>query len=336
MGYKGTIRSINSALNQAQRAAARRQRELQREEKQRAQMQERQRAAHDVAVYENHIEVLTSVHKQVSDPIEWESLATASPPLRPEFDASRTETAVRRLRDYEPRGFDKLGKRAERKRQALTREVEEARQADEATYREQLAEYERAHADWEETKRLAEGVLAGDAQAYIDAVQDLGPFSDMGALGSKVSLKVLGPKIVQVTVHVHGEEVVPKQARTLLKSGKLSMKAMPKARFHEIYEDYVCGAAIRSARELCSLLPIDVVLVETADELLNTATGRLEEQTILSVVVPRATLDNLNLELIDPSDALANFLHRVNFKKTSGFTPVDPLTVADAAKLQEQ
>src|SRR5215207_7746437 len=116
MGYKGTIRSINSALNQAQRAAARRQRELQQQEKQRAQMQERQRADHDVAVYENHIEVLTSVHKQVADPIEWEALATASPPVRPEIDASRTEAAARVLRDYGPRGLDKLGKRAEKKR----------------------------------------------------------------------------------------------------------------------------------------------------------------------------------------------------------------------------
>jgi len=97
---------------------------------------------------------------------------------------------------------------------------------------------------------------------------------------------------------------------------------MPKTKYYELYQDYVCGAVLRVARELFALFPIEMIIVTAVAELLNTKTGHLEIQPILSVVIPRETINKLNFELIDPSDSMGNFLHQMKFLKTKGFQPV--------------
>ncbi|EEP7761549.1 hypothetical protein HCK34_004812, partial [Salmonella enterica] len=82
---------------------------------------------------------------------------------------------------------------------------------------------------------------------------------------------------------------------------------------------------LRVARELLNLLPDDMVIVTAVDELLNTATGYPEELPILSVAVTRQVLDRLNMDAIDPSDSMNNFVHNMNFKKTTGFRAVPEL-----------
>ena len=54
----------------------------------------------------------------------------------------------------------------------------------------------------------------------------------------------------------------------------------------------------------------------------------MEEQPIFSVVIPRETLDQLNPESIDPSDAMGNFMHHADFKRTSGFRAVEKIDVS--------
>jgi hypothetical protein len=57
--------------------------------------------------------------------------------------------------------------------------------------------------------------------------------------------------------------------------------------------------------------------------MLNKKTGHLEDQCILSAVISRETVSGLNLDCIDPSDSMDNFVHNMNFKKTTGFLPVE-------------
>ena len=76
------------------------------------------------------------------------------------------------------------------------------------------------------------------------------------------------------------------------------------------------------------MLPARMVIVSAMGNLLNTRTGHMEEQPILSVAIPRETLDQLNLETIDPSDAMGNFVHHADFKRTSGFRAVEKIDVS--------
>ena len=100
---------------------------------------------------------------------------------------------------------------------------------------------------------------------------------------------------------------------------------MPKGAFYELYQDYICSCVIRVARESFALLPVQVALVHAIGNVLNTETGSVEEQPILSVSIPRKTLDDLNLETIDPSDSMRNFVHNMDFRKTSGFRVVQKI-----------
>ena len=96
-----------------------------------------------------------------------------------------------------------------------------------------------------------------------------------------------------------------------------------------MYQDYVCGCALRVAREIFALLPSMMVIVTTTSDVLNTSTGHLEVQPVLSVAMPRVTLEGLNFDSLDPSDSLNNFVHNMRFLKTKGFRVVDKITPDD-------
>jgi hypothetical protein len=82
---------------------------------------------------------------------------------------------------------------------------------------------------------------------------------------------------------------------------------------------------LTQAREALAYLPVKFVIVNAIGELLNSSTGKIEEQTILSVAIFPETLSKLNLDAVDPSDAMQNFVHNTKFFKAAGFVPVEKL-----------
>ena len=86
---------------------------------------------------------------------------------------------------------------------------------------------------------------------------------------------------------------------------------------------------MRVAREVFNHLPVDNVRVNAVSDILNSKTGFLEEQAIVSVFIPRQTLEKMNLGSIDPSDSMDNFKHHMQFKKTDGFKPVEKVSVPE-------
>lgn len=107
---------------------------------------------------------------------------------------------------------------------------------------------------------------------------------------------------------------------------------MPKSRFQEIYQDYVCGCLLRVARETFALLPAETLIVTALTDLFDSRTGHTAERPIFSAAIPRVTLNGLNFERLDPSAAMDNFLHRGDFKASrrgGGFIPITPLAPDD-------
>jgi hypothetical protein len=122
---------------------------------------------------------------------------------------------------------------------------------------------------------------------------------------------------------IRGLEVIPTETKTLLQTGKVSVKRMPQTKYLELYQDYICGCVLRIANETFALLPFKTVIVTAVSDILNTNTGHLEAMPVLSAVIPRATLARLNLQAIDPSDSMRNFVHQMDFKKTRGFMVIE-------------
>ena len=206
--------------------------------------------------------------------------------------------------------------------------MEVAKTRDQSDYENAKIECEEAYKDWEEAKILAERILARGESAYIEALEETNPFSDISALGSSLSFTAHDQVTIEVTLHVNDEGAVPSEVKSLLQSGKLSVKKMPKGAFFELYQDYICSCTIRIAREIYALLPVHMVVIQAMGDILNSKTGHMDEQTILSVAIPRGTLERMNLETIDPSDSMRNFVHNMEFKRNTGFRATKPIDIS--------
>lgn len=328
MGWKGAVRSIGAAMRAAERDAKRRQRELEKERKYYEKMEHLEQAAYEVGVFENHIDVIRSVHKECSDKVHWQIIAKSQKPAEPSKSTSNETKAVYLASHYKPGFFDRLFGRAEKKQEELNKAIPLAKEEDEKEYQLKIREWESEVKDWEESKLLAEKLLNGDKDSKIDVIKELNPFSEISNLGSNVSFQVHDNSIIEAEINVHGTDIVPSEKKSLLQSGKLSTKNMPKGEFYEIYQDYVCSCVLRVANEMFAILPENMVVITAVDDLLNAKTGHLETVPILSVAIPRKSLEKLNMQMIDPSDSMGNFIHEMSFKKTQGFQPVERVSIS--------
>lgn len=322
MGWKGTVRSIGAAVRAAERDAKRRQRELEKQDKQYEKMQALEQAEYEVDVYENHLEVIQSLHKECSPPIDWKKISCSKEPKKPENSRSQEQIAKIESDKYNPGIIDKLFRREEKKRASLRDNIKSAIQEDLDENSKNIISWESDVSDWKERVSVSKLLLEGNNKARIEAINDLNPFEEISNLGSNLTISIGGSGVIEVTINVHGDDIVPNEVKSLLQSGKLSVKRMAKGKFYEVYQDYVCSCVLRVANELFSAIPDSKVIVTAVDKLLNSKTGHQEDSPILSVCVSRHTLASLNMEAIDPSDSMNNFIHNMSFKKTKGFEAV--------------
>ena len=71
-------------------------------------MQERERAAYEVQLHEAYVGALLSIHKDCSDPWDWEAIRSAPPPVRPEGRNVREKAALNALGRFRPGVRDRL------------------------------------------------------------------------------------------------------------------------------------------------------------------------------------------------------------------------------------
>lgn len=322
MGFKGSIRTIGAAVRAAERDAKRRQRELEKQQKQYAKMQEFEQAAYDVEAHENYLEIIQSLHKEGSTPVDWHQIANSYPPQEPINLRLREDDAAFKEDSYKAGWFDRLFGRELKEKAKLQDNLANAKREDEVEYQQKLS-------DWKEEKELhteqveiAKCLLRGEKEAKIHAISLFNPLKEVSELGTSIEFSIGDSDILDVIIRVHSKVIVPSESKSLLKSGRLSVKQMPQGRFNEIYQDYVCSCVLRVANEFFAIIPDDLVVVTAVDDMLNPQTGHLEETPILSVCISRKTLSTLNLDYIDPSDSMNNFIHNMSFKKTKGFEAV--------------
>ncbi len=327
MGWKGTVRSIGSAVRAAERNAKRRQRELEKKHGQFEKMQELEQASYEVEVYENEIEIIQSMHKDCSDYVDWIAIASFTKPEAPTKESTNEDFANEQLKNYKPGLIDKIFRLEASKLEKLGLNRQSSVEKDDRVYKSNIKEYEVSLKDWNDSTSLARRLMAGEAKAKIESIKELNPFLEILSMGSSVEISVNDQSQVEAIINVHGGDIVPNEVKSLLKNGKLSTKNMPKGMFNEIYQDYVCSCILRVANELFAAIPDELVVVTAVDDLLNSKTGHLEKLPIVSACISRKTLKALNMATLDPSDSMSNFIHNMSFKKTKGFMPVPRVEV---------
>jgi hypothetical protein len=332
MGWRGTLRTLGAISRAAERDARRRAREHTRQLAELEKFEAKERAAEAVQEFEEFLSSLVSAHKVCSKPINWHAKLTATPPVKPPRHSKQEEAAKQRLIEYSPSIFARLLGRTERAKADLEKRVISAHEADEILYVRSLDAYQKALVEHEDEKELSMNILAGDAEATLEFLKTLNPFSSIAQLGESLRISIPLPKRVAVELEVHGDEVIPKESAKLLTSGRVSRKAMPRGDYNRLYQDHVCSSGLRVVREVFAALPAESVVVTAVDELLDSSTGNLAKTPILSFLATRQTFAKLNFEAIDPSDAMRNFVHNMDFKPTTGFRAVTALDPAIASK----
>ena len=318
MGWVRTVKSINATAKRMERESQRRQRELQRQEKAYSKMEALEQASYEVSVYENYLELIQSVHKEWGELIDWKGILELTEPLEPK-KMNTHEKAFKA-------GFltKLLG--------SVEKAKDKAIQKDEDAFLIKYRQWKEDFKEWETNRLLAKRLLNHDEEAQVEIIEKLNPFSGISEVDGTLSFSTNPNGIIEVTLDTEGEKIVPSEIKTLLKSGKLSVKKMPKGKYNELYQDYICSCALRIGNELLAIIPEEKVLVHIVDKVFDASNGHTSKKCILSIAITRDIITNLNMGRIDPSDSLVNFEHNMKFKKTKGFEEVDKLSAVDTIK----
>jgi hypothetical protein len=286
--------------------------------------------ATEVALHENYVELLTTIHVAVAPTIDWNQMAISPAPPPPAYIPKREHAARQVAESYQPTLTERMFGGEQKKRAELAMVVEGARAADMADYQAAVEAHRAATASWDWHVRLARGVHARDVGAYQAALDASKPFNELVRdLGVTVIADEVRPDAAAFRVTVRDVDVVPEHELKLTASGKLSQKAMAKGRMMEVYQAYVCGACFRVAREAFAVLPVPRVIINVRVTTLDTSTGHRVPIVILGASLLRDTVSRINFERCDPAEALSHFDHRVAFKKATGFAAVEPITFED-------
>ncbi|WP_342481306.1 DUF4236 domain-containing protein [Paenibacillus sp. FSL L8-0340] len=275
-----------------------------------------EQARYEVELYENKIELIKSVHKECDEVIDWMAIERLRPPFVKGTSGPKQIEAEFKLATYKPSFMEKVLKN-DSKKQVLLSGIDNAKNEDKENY-----------INWENLNQLARDINRGDVDAYFKVIDEMDPLEDLSEYGSGFNFFAYNSDFLEVEFQINSENVIPKETKTLTSTGKLSSKPMNKTTFYDLEQDYVCSCALRIARNMFSLLPIDNIYIHAMDSMLNPTTGHNEDCTILSVKIDKNTLNRLNFESIDCSDSMQNFKHNMKFLKTAGFKPVAKLQIS--------
>lgn len=266
-----------------------------------------------VEQYEAYLDMLTSVHQEANDKINWHEIADSSPPFRlGEEDGPNVKELKRKMEEYKPTWRDRFFNRVEARKKQILDRMDQALEKDKSIYY-----------AWKEQKDMAQKVLANHLESWHKVIEEANPFDDIEKLGSKVVYRFESPERAVVQLMINNRSVVPAKELSLTKTGKLSEKKMAKGKYFQLYQDYVCSCTLRIAREFFHLLPVKDVLVNVYDE--APADSEADFGCILSVRFPREKIESLNFFNIDCSDTIEQFEHRMKFLKTKGFKFVEEI-----------
>lgn len=181
---------------------------------------------------------------------------------------------------------------------------------------------------WENDITLAKNILNKDIDSYLTVIQKYSSLNDISAYGSDFEFGVNDKDILSARFETKIKDVLPSVGYKQNEDGSISEFKLKGSAYNDLAQDYVCSCSIRIAREVFALLPVDFVLVNAEEEMFDSSTGNNEQITIMSILYMKDGFNNINFELIDPSDFCARFKENMSFTKTGGFKPVKEIDVS--------
>lgn len=214
--------------------------------------------------------------------------------------------------------------------------MEREAQEREAQYQQDLAEWksardahEQARAEIEKTFRLAAKGFSAHMERALDYVLSGIAWPKETLVEYQFSHDVTG---IALDVDLPDEGDVPCRTAEARGNGKLTFKNRSEAQTRRDFVTLCYGTIFRVVGEVFALLPgIQNCLVSGYIQRTNAATGRVEDQYVISALVSRdqwGTIDHTQLVIVDPGSALKSFGAVVKLDRSSRFTEIEPLDMA--------
>lgn len=261
--------------------------------------------------YNKLIKSLRSIHIECSASVNWKALRDSSEPFDRRSPGPFEMMAQEELETSKPNLLERIFPAIyERKINRLFDAVTEAREKD-------LQDYE----SWSNSKELAKKIAEGDIESYMQAIAEMNPFDVVAEFCDSFNIKIVSPEVIEIEFHAKTTEVVPNRVLSLTETGRFSSKQMTKSMYHSIVQDYVCGCTLRIARETFAFLPVRQVVIHAVDTVVDRC-GCSCDAIVLSVVIQRDEVDNIDFEGIDATNAMERFKCNMMFRKTQGLKAV--------------
>lgn len=321
----GFFRELDASSRRSARAEQRSLRQMAAMRVEASQEEARDLAQAAVCAYDAYLDTLATMHQACSDERDWEHLARQADPPEPTPQTASQQLAKVRAVSYTPSFFDRLLFRARTKQEALYANYRRAVAIENDINAKRLAAWKERLIAVQQVSTIAARVCRRDDTVYGEVLSEMLPLQVLAAIVTDARLHWESLDRIEATICIRDTDVIPDYVLTLTKTGKLSEKAMTQKRYWELYQDVVCAAAIRAAREIFAVLPFREVLIQCEAKRPSPVTGMDETGIALSVRYPREPFSHLVFSRLDPSDSLAAFEHRMQFKRGEGFRFVEPL-----------
>ena len=273
----------------------------------------------------NDLNMLRSIHKYCDTPVNWVIISNSTEPFDPK-NGPRTTAAQSAYDNFKPGFFERiLTSLGELHKERLYTAIDTARAADKEEYD-----------AWYNLHELSKKVLDLDLEACKTVLREMHPCEGLRRYGFEIEICGGGNAYFLVNLFPQTDKILPEKVYSLTSTGRLREAAISKSAYNQLKRDYICSGALRAARDIFALLPVDKVMVDVKENVLDTTDGHNKTWTILSVNYTRAKVESFDFENVIPYDALENFAHRVSFLKTVGFRPIDELEITTDDEIGEK
>ncbi|HWY34997.1 MAG TPA: hypothetical protein VNX68_10145 [Nitrosopumilaceae archaeon] len=321
---KGFIRSYSAAIHRMEKANQQKLKEAEKKLKYENKLEEILHAHHTALEHEAHVSSIVSLHKTESETMDWMEISLQLPPVKPEYSDANERKAQDSINLFKPGFIDKIFG-YQKKTYKLKEALNIAKVRDTYNLKELMDTFQKDMETWEKLQKMSSGIQANDPVAHKEAFEFLNPLQEVEHIGKSMQVN-FNSGYTEIDLNVHPQDIVPKEIISQTSTGKLSKRNMPETKYRKMYQEHICSAVFRCGREVLALLPVRFVLVNAHCKLLDTGTGKMDDQTILSVALTRDKMDIINFNLIDPIDAMKNFQpHMKLMSSGAGFAPVEKI-----------
>ncbi|NOH35130.1 hypothetical protein [Vibrio chagasii] len=289
-------------------------------------------AVSEVAMFNQHLHLIQSVHTIPTPKVNWESMAMEPAPAMPTVRFDHKVKAMEALDDYKPNWLDMLlGNKS--KLHALTKNVERAAEQDIEDYKTEFVHWVQNYSYWAKKNQLSKGVLNNDSEAKLTALSE--------AQQNPINASVVDTKLInhnfntyknghllEINIQVNKDNVIPKE-RKVLCQGEVKLENLPIPESNILYREYVCSCVLKCAQDSFNVLPESSVVINVE----QVSAGQPNE-TILSCHIEKGLLEFLLIEDDKPSEILEFFVHLEDFNphRGDGFSAIQtifsPLPIA--------